>query len=530
MAKKKVKAKIAKAEEGLPIVKSVEKDLRVVLYTDGSAAPTNPGKAGGGIHGFIYDPKDKNKPNRYGKYLATNKGYIDTFSSENLIKNSIKEDSELLDINKFIASRATFTKENNYITVNPIYFIEGYVSIEFGTNNAAELIAVLEAIKYCINCEKDISKLTIFTDSSYVVNACHQISQYLARGQKYIANKNRVIIDEIQYLHKKAKEKNLSISVQWVKGHADNAGNIKADILADIGREASLTDFVSINTYSYEEYFASAKIDSVITDNFSKIIDANSLKHTIEINEEVYDVFYGIYNKDVKSNGKTLLPSSYVSIVTNAPDRETLKIKKDLLKLYLSKARNSKADEYVNIVNLKELSASDVSVYTNKYGYQLSLDIDSGNKIKLLGDSNITLATANGSSNALIARVLLELNDMYNYHLVPTISDLDTRTKDKKANIIDITNSIYKNNELAIKESASFHYKDSKYLIPAIIFGTHIPEYKILKKISKKVDKVLLSIDNDKYSISIVLRNKDEITMITYLNPNSMFFYAKDEK
>jgi hypothetical protein len=89
----------------------------------------------------------------------------------------------------------------------------------------------------------------------------------------YFANKNKEIIDEIQELHKEARKKDVKISVQLVKGHADSIGNIKADILADIGREASLTDLIVIKDYEYSEYFDSPKVESLILDNFTKIID-----------------------------------------------------------------------------------------------------------------------------------------------------------------------------------------------------------------------------------------------------------------
>lgn len=514
---KKIKATIKTPKE------TVKEELRAVLFTDGSSIP-NPGKAGAGIHGYVYNANAKvEKNSKFGKFLVTNKGYVDSETAVNYIKN-YKPDDVRLKVDKAIAQKALFTQEYNYKAVNPISFIEGYVSLEEASNNAAELIGVQEAIRFCLNVEKEIKHITIFTDSSYVVNACFQIVSCLNRHVLYMANKNKEIIDDIQALHQEAKNKGVVITVQWVKGHADNIGNIKADILADIGREASLTDLVFIREYSYSEYFNAPKLDALILDNFTKIIDSKDLEHTIEIDNEKLDVTYGIYNKDINSNGKALLPSSYISLMTNYTDRELLKIKRDIYKLYLSKAK-AHDDEYINIINLKELLAEEVLVYTNKYGYDLSLDIDNG-KIKLLGDNINTIATTNRNGNKLLTRMVLDLNQMFDNHL--SIIAKHLLSKERK-DVVDITSSVLNGSDLIIKDNEGFEYRDDKYLIPKVLLGINIPEYKVLKKLSKKIDRILLVLDNDVYTISVVLKSKSNLDVITYLNPANSICFLVDK-
>ena len=210
--------------------------------------------------------------------------------------------------------------------------------------------------------------------------------------------------------------------------------------------------------------------------------------------------------------------------MTNNPDRELTKIKRDIHKLYLSKAK-SHNDEYINIINLKELLAQDVLVYTNKYGYDLSLDIDNG-KVKLLGDTINTIATTSQTGNKLLSRMILDLEQLFDNHLQITYNYLFSKKKNN--NIVDITDSIVKKNDLIIKDSESFEYRDEKYTIPKIYLGINIPEYKTLKKMIKKIDKILLVLDNDIYTISVVLKNKSTTEVLTYMSPAYCVFFIND--
>jgi hypothetical protein len=117
-------------------------------------------------------------------------------------------------------------------------------------------------------------------------------------------------------------------------------------------------------------------------------------------------------------------------------------------------------------------------------------------------------ATTSQTGNKLLSRMILDLEQLFDNHLQITYNYLFSKKKNN--NIIDITDSVIKKNDLIIKDSESFEYRDEKYTIPKIYLGINIPEYKTLKKMIKKIDKILLVLDNDIYTISVVLKNKSK--------------------
>ena len=98
------------------------------------------------------------------------------------------------------------------------------------TNNRMELTAVIEALRM----HKNPSKIRLFIDSQYVKNGINLwISNWKRTGWK-TSNKKPVknvdlwmVLDELVPRHE--------IEWIWVKGHAGNLGNERADDLANRG-------------------------------------------------------------------------------------------------------------------------------------------------------------------------------------------------------------------------------------------------------------------------------------------------------
>lgn len=101
------------------------------------------------------------------------------------------------------------------------------------TNNRMELIAVIRALESL----KRSCAVDVYTDSQYVRNGILSwIHNWKKNGWKTSDRKAVKNADLWQELDRQAARH--EIAWHWVKGHADNAGNLRADALANQGVEA----------------------------------------------------------------------------------------------------------------------------------------------------------------------------------------------------------------------------------------------------------------------------------------------------
>ncbi len=101
------------------------------------------------------------------------------------------------------------------------------------TNNQMEMQAALEALKY-LKDKNDVIEL--FTDSNYlrqgITEWIHKwkLNNWRTAAKKPVANRDLWI--EISDLNEK-----MNVNWNWVKGHAGDPGNERADQLANIGAD-----------------------------------------------------------------------------------------------------------------------------------------------------------------------------------------------------------------------------------------------------------------------------------------------------
>ena len=113
--------------------------------------------------------------------------------------------------------------------------LELYDGAKITTNNQMELTAVISAL----SAVKRPCPIIIHTDSSYVMDGITTwIHNWKRRGWKKGSKGVIKNIELWQELDRLASQH--QIEWRWVKGHAGNPGNEKADQLANLGVEAAL--------------------------------------------------------------------------------------------------------------------------------------------------------------------------------------------------------------------------------------------------------------------------------------------------
>lgn len=194
----------------VPVTES-ESDAQkgIVIYSDAGARP-NPGYAGWGAHGYLYTTEPSNKGTGLIKQLLTPYGYV-----PNVADAKQKHD-----------------------VVQPIEYFDFFGTCgSHYSNNAAEIDALSHSLAKIK--DYDVSRINVYTDSEYVRRG---VTEWLANWKRcnwtrsdgtVVSNAHnwKALSNELDYI----KDKNIKFSIQWVKGHSDNFGNIIADKLATIG-------------------------------------------------------------------------------------------------------------------------------------------------------------------------------------------------------------------------------------------------------------------------------------------------------
>lgn len=98
------------------------------------------------------------------------------------------------------------------------------------TNIRAELSAALYAIKRC----KQGAAITLYSDSELVTKGIAEwLPSWKARGWKTAGKKTPEHLDLWLQIDEQLQTK--TVTTRWVKGHSNNAGNVRADALAKRG-------------------------------------------------------------------------------------------------------------------------------------------------------------------------------------------------------------------------------------------------------------------------------------------------------
>ena len=521
-----------------------DKDLRAIIYTDGSTAPTNPGKSGAGIHGYIYDYNNNdnitiNKPSRF---IVTNNGYKDLDSAINSIKAAIT----------FKEIAANKPQGFSFI-VNPIDYIEGLVSLSHATNNVAELVGALEAVKFIVNNKEDypINHVTIFTDSGYAINAFNKIHDSINEKYNYWLNRpNYTQLREIESALKLAMANNIKVELRWIKGHAGSIGNVKADMMADIGRKLPTDDIsVKIDFYNPKEYYGKLYIDSYISDNmdkliFDKCLNTKSLGYTFGFKKKVDKAVAG---KSLKHNSyvmvKPLSAADSKKLTKKSITKEANKIAEELIELsynnHFKFIGEDKKKNLTVLLNLEELIKGDSYSYLNRYGAECAVELIKNRidlsrvKAKIAGDVEHHDTIADIYYSPELEDEMSRYNIIQYVTVEPFVDILmqihsgsygfNELNPVASTNSLDITDSIYKENKLVLKNETLQIENDD--LLVNLVTGINVPDLNLLKKYEKKVKLVQLNIMSNG-RIFIVFHLED--VAIVYFNPMTIAYYKTE--
>lgn len=205
-------AKASKKKKSAAPAVEIDTHYGAVLYTDGGTYQ-HIGKSGYGVHGYLYADVLNPKGLGHGRLETSDRGYY------------LKKESD--GVNR----------------VNPTQYIDGWGSVMGETtNNAAEIIAATEGLKHLSMLEKMPKKVTIRTDSEYVIKQHTLIPLWQQNGWK---KRDGTDVKNVPYWSgldeqlKKFQEAGSTIAFEWVKGHSGDMGNTFADHVAGIGRDYS---------------------------------------------------------------------------------------------------------------------------------------------------------------------------------------------------------------------------------------------------------------------------------------------------
>lgn len=138
-----------------------------------------------------------------------------------------------------------------YYIITEGFNIEGYGGEVNTTNNRMELTAMIECIEAIVLCTFENENVVLYTDSIYVKKGMATtdflkdkkgwIYGWEKNGWKTASKKevkNRELWQELKRCIDDLLNKTTNVKVMWVKGHAGNDGNERADALANQGVSA----------------------------------------------------------------------------------------------------------------------------------------------------------------------------------------------------------------------------------------------------------------------------------------------------
>lgn len=205
----------------------------LVLYTDGGfRKETN--VSSWGLHGYMYDYVDRKAGYGLKKCAPTNTGYVGPGI------RIVDEDDKPL--------RRSFKNRLDVVNVRIAAYIDGYEPLIGGTNNQAEVLGLLNALKLIEALSPPQTQLVL--DSEYALkgallwNPKWKEKNYIKNDGSEVPNKE--IWAEVAQVIERIEAKKIKVAWDWVKGHRDDVGNNTADLTSNQAMNAAINNETGI--------------------------------------------------------------------------------------------------------------------------------------------------------------------------------------------------------------------------------------------------------------------------------------------
>ncbi|QXN70606.1 putative ribonuclease HI [Bacillus phage vB_BspM_AgentSmith] len=452
---------------------------QLIVYTDGSCLP-NQGFGGCGIFGFTCVELEKAKNFRYP--IKANV----IFTTKGMATNNEKENIEVLEV------------------------FEAILAVKHSkvTNNETELLAVQTVMRKALEIE-GLTRVLIKTDSKYIVSSFNEYISNWKKNNWRRSNGETVshleIWQDIDTLRTTLTEKEISVELEWVKGHSDSFGNNLVDLFAGIGSNAA-KECVNDNSPEVRVILDQVSDYKTYKDSFNDKDIVYNYNHLFFGSKEQDDVNYCFLTSanDISGIGKRDITSlfsvnvGYVPEVINrikARYRSMVAGYSRMVSIRLPLLTDKTILRLSKYINIEDM------MVTKHDGYETYFGMVGGTTPFVYSDNNNLPFIM--SSNRLFTRIL-DVNE--------------TLKQGSLLNPIDITDRIIKDGKLAFTNMDKFLEFDKNFIkknlkqVFRLSLGFDLPSYLSLKSMEADIRKVELILveDESNFVTSYVKLHTDE--------------------
>lgn len=464
---------------------------QLIVYTDGSCLP-NQGFGGCGIFGFTCVELEKAKNFRYP--IKTNV----IFTTKGMATNNEKENIEVLEV------------------------FESILAVKHSkvTNNETELLAVQTVIRKALEIE-GLTRVLIKTDSKYIVSSFNEYISNWKKNNWRRSNGETVshleIWQDIDSLRTTLTEKEITLELEWVKGHSDSFGNNLVDLFAGIGSNAAkeCTDDSSPNVRVILDQVSDYK---TYKDSFNDKDIVYNYNHLFFGSKEQDDVNYCFLTSanDISGIGKRDITSlfsvniGYVPEVINrikARYRSVVKGYSRMVSIRLPLLTDKTMLRLSKYINIEDMMTTKHDGYETYFGM-----IGSTTPFVYSDNNNLPFIM---SSNRLFTRII-DVNE--------------TLKQGTLLNPIDITDRVVKDGKLAFTNMDKFLEFESNFIkknlkqIFRLSLGFDLPSYLSLKSIEEDIRKVeLILIEDESNFVTSYVKIHTEERVVYSVNIDNKF-------